>query len=241
MGSSLAGFPNLPLTPGLDASKVVPNIKEALRGNGIRGPFNMIVYGNTRLISWIHYQAPTYTVKFVLSCKLMYTNVVNVEIEIETHVEVSIKKLKKKKQNSFFVEGDDMAVDKPIGVINDDVVEDHKSEKKNKKKEKKNLEQDMEHHDQAVEDGANEVASEQDGTVVSNYMCHPEPVLVWRNEFIFRGKMGFIEQVVGFMKAMLKDLQNSYHMHLAMKDKVEFKGKLPWRPPHSPKDQLFEV
>ncbi|TKY55312.1 Nucleolar protein 56 [Spatholobus suberectus] len=83
------------------------------------------------------------------------------EMETETPVEVSGKKAKKKKQKAAAAdEGDDMAVE----VTNDDAVEDHKSEKK-KKKEKRKLEQEMQLHYQTEDDGANGVASEQDGTV----------------------------------------------------------------------------
>ncbi|KAG5028177.1 Nucleolar protein 56 [Glycine soja] len=81
------------------------------------------------------------------------------EMETEAPAEVSGKKTKKKKQKAAAAEGDDMAVD-----TNGDAVEDHKSEKK-KKKEKRKLEQEMEVDDQAEDDGANGVTSEQEGTV----------------------------------------------------------------------------
>ena len=79
-------------------------------------------------------------------------------METEAPAEVSGKKTKKKKQKAADAE-DDVAID-----TNGDAVEDHKSERKKKKKEKRKLEQEMEVDDQAEDDGANGVTSEQEGT-----------------------------------------------------------------------------
>ncbi|KAL5142859.1 Nucleolar protein 56 [Glycine soja] len=80
-------------------------------------------------------------------------------MEIEAPVEVSGKKAKKK---HTAVVTDDMAVDKPTETTNGDALEDHKSEKKKRKKEKRKLDTE---NDQAMDDGANGVESEQDGAV----------------------------------------------------------------------------
>ncbi|KAJ1413274.1 hypothetical protein SESBI_19821 [Sesbania bispinosa] len=93
----------------------------------------------------------------------------NKDNEMETEaapVEVSGKKAKKKKQKAAAADEDDgMVIDKPTEITNGDALEDHKSEKKKKKKEKRKLDQDVELPDQAIDDGANAVASEQEGTV----------------------------------------------------------------------------
>lgn len=84
-------------------------------------------------------------------------------METEAPVEVSGKKAKKKKHKASVTDdGDNMAVDKITETTNGDALEDHKSEKKKRKKEKRKLDTE---NDQAMDDGANGVESEQDGAV----------------------------------------------------------------------------